>query len=228
MTNYKQLKTPRPGTTDGAGWCLRHVRNVYGIASGASTAWEGWLATKHKKTSRTMPNVSVPVWFSWTGTVSGVRKNWGHVVAWVPGRGYLSTPLSGWGQKWYPNIESVETALGASFVGWSLDLNGVSVAEELPETDEELATRVINGEFGNGAERKQKLGARYSAVQAIVNKRMSSPGSTRRTYTVKRGDTLGSIAKRYGTTWSALYAYNRKAVGSNPNVIHAGLVLTLP
>lgn len=38
-------------------------------------------------------------------------------------------------------------------------------------TDEQLADMVIAGEFGNGDERKQKLGKRYDAVQAIVDSR---------------------------------------------------------
>ena len=37
-------------------------------------------------------------------------------------------------------------------------------------SDEELARRVWSGEFGNGDTRKQKLGSRYAAVQALVNR----------------------------------------------------------
>jgi nucleoid-associated protein YgaU len=46
-------------------------------------------------------------------------------------------------------------------------------------------------------------------------------------YTVKSGDTLSSIASRfsYKGGWQALYSANRHAVGSNPNMIHAGLRL---
>lgn len=38
---------------------------------------------------------------------------------------------------------------------------------------QELACRVITGEFGNGAERKRKLGARYEVVQKRVNELLS-------------------------------------------------------
>ncbi len=38
-------------------------------------------------------------------------------------------------------------------------------------TDEQLADMVMAGKFGNGDERKQKLGKRYDAVQAIVDSR---------------------------------------------------------
>jgi len=36
----------------------------------------------------------------------------------------------------------------------------------------DLADRVINGEFGNGEERKQRLGFLYPAVQNEVNRRL--------------------------------------------------------
>ena len=53
-----------------------------------------------------------------------------------------------------------------------------NVKEFLPNTpqedlskysDEELAKMVWQGKFGNGEERKQRLGARYSVVQGLVN-----------------------------------------------------------
>lgn len=45
------------------------------------------------------------------------------------------------------------------------------------------------------------------------------------TYTVQPGDTLSSIARRFGTTWPELAALNNI---SNPNVIHVGQVLQVP
>lgn len=61
---------------------------------------------------------------------------------------------------------------------------------------------------------------------------------SRATYTVVPGDCLWSIAARAlgrGATgraidagWRAVYAANRDAIGSDPNLIHPGLVLTLP
>lgn len=49
-----------------------------------------------------------------------------------------------------------------------------SIKEELQEdlskySDEELAKMVWQGKFGNGEERKQRLGTRYSVVQCLVN-----------------------------------------------------------
>lgn len=44
-------------------------------------------------------------------------------------------------------------------------------------SDEELAKRVWAGEFGNGDERKAKLGSRYASVQALVNKGVGKPST---------------------------------------------------
>jgi len=52
---------------------------------------------------------------------------------------------------------------------------------------------VIRGEFGDGDARKQKLGGRYDAVQALVNQKLAAPVSSGQTYTVQAGDTLSSI-----------------------------------
>ena len=58
------------------------------------------------------------------------------------------------------------------------------------------------------------------------------------TYAVVPGDCLWSIAARIlgrnataravDRGWRAIYAANRDAIGSDPNLIHPGLVLSLP
>lgn len=86
-------------------------------------------------------------------------------------------------------------------------------------SDEELATKVINGEFGNGNERKQKLGNRYQNVQDIVNNKVcvtSSPVY----YKVVKGDNLTKIAKKYNTTINKIMGLNPSI--KNANKIYAG------
>src|SRR3984957_7196854 len=49
-------------------------------------------------------------------------------------------------------------------------------------------------------------------------------------YKIAAGDTLSGIAAALGTAggWPALYAANRRVIGPDPDVIHAGTVLAIP
>lgn len=51
-----------------------------------------------------------------------------------------------------------------------------------------------------------------------------------RTYVVRRGDTLGAIARNHHVKggWRALYKANRTTVGGNPNRLRVGTRLTIP
>lgn len=54
------------------------------------------------------------------------------------------------------------------------------------------------------------------------------PTTSGKVYVVKSGDSLYKIAKKYGTTWQALYNKNKTVIGGNPNLIKPGQKLTLP
>ena len=98
---------------------------------------------------------------------------------------------------------------------------GKSTSTVKPKTTEQLAEEVIAGQWGNGSDRKKRLtdaGYDYDAVQKVVNQKMAKQ-TTHVYYVVKNGDTLSSIASRYGTTWQKLQAMNGI---SNPNLIHVG------
>lgn len=51
-----------------------------------------------------------------------------------------------------------------------------------------------------------------------------------KTYTVKKGDCLSTIAKKLtgSSDWKALYQQNKSTVGSNPNLIYPGQKLQIP
>ncbi|MBQ3865320.1 MAG: LysM peptidoglycan-binding domain-containing protein, partial [Clostridia bacterium] len=49
--------------------------------------------------------------------------------------------------------------------------------------------------------------------------------SPEREVTVRPEDTLSAIARRFGTTWQALAAYNRLP---DPDLIHPGQVIRIP
>lgn len=86
----------------------------------------------------------------------------------------------------------------------------------------DLANEVIAGKYGNGDERKKALGSLYDEVQAEVNKILA--GNKEVTYTVKAGDTLSEIAKKYNTTYQELA---RKNNISDPNKIYVGQVIKI-
>ena len=115
-------------------------------------------------------------------------------------------------------------------------LNGFSKGTPTPQpapqpvkkSNEEIANEVINGLWGNGDDRKRRLteaGYDYNAVQAIVNQKVKKPSTpSYKTYIVKKGDTLSSIAKKYGTTYQKIAKDNGI---SNPNKIYVGQKLII-
>lgn len=60
----------------------------------------------------------------------------------------------------------------------------------------------------------------------------SSPApKSAKKYTVVKGDTLWGIAKKYygdGSKYKKIYDANKKVIGSDPNLIKLGQVLTIP
>ena len=108
------------------------------------------------------------------------------------------------------------------------EMNGSSTnttqAPALKSVDD-IAHEVINGMWGNGEDRKTRLtqaGYNYNDVQARVNEILGANKSTVRTYTVKKGDTLSGIAKKYNTTVDSLVKKNNI---KNRNLIYVGQVL---
>lgn len=93
----------------------------------------------------------------------------------------------------------------------------------IQKSNEELANEVIAGQWGNGDDRRNRLtqaGYNYDAVQSIVNQKLGvNRPSSQTVYTVRAGDTLSGIAKRYGTTYQRLAQVNNIA---NPNLIYVG------
>lgn len=69
-------------------------------------------------------------------------------------------------------------------------------------------------------------------AQAQEPARTGKPESTTsKTHTVKSGDCLWNIAKMFygkGSDYTKIYNANKGVIGSNPNLIYAGQVLTIP
>jgi nucleoid-associated protein YgaU len=59
------------------------------------------------------------------GTIDGIRKDWGHVVTYFPGRGFLSSPgkwTDGYGNQWFASIDAVTRWFNAPYLGFTLDI----------------------------------------------------------------------------------------------------------
>ncbi|MBA2951336.1 M23 family metallopeptidase [Streptomyces himalayensis] len=74
--------------------------------------------------------------------------------------------------------------------------------------------------------------APQSAVQSVSGKAVVAPAAksaATKTYTVKSGDCLASIAREQKVAggWKKLYKDNRKAIGADPTKIRAGLKLVV-
>lgn len=138
--SWKQTRNFNRNQKDLAGMCHRFVREGYGIPAGGpqgqqiGSAWEAWMFSKTQHKDRNFPqNVAVPIWFSHYGSYGNPKKydNWGHVVVWYPGVGYISSPPSGTGQRVLSTIAQVESMFKATYVGWTEDVNGRTVIEAL-------------------------------------------------------------------------------------------------
>lgn len=86
----------------------------------------------------------------------------------------------------------------------------------------DLAYEVLNGKYGDGEARKKALGSLYDDVQKKVNEIVGSKKST--TYTVKKGDTLITIARKFNTTYKEI---SRKNNIENVNRIYVGQILKI-
>lgn len=96
--------------------------------------------------------------------------------------------------------------------------NDVMVTIKLKQY-KEFATKVV------AVTKKSKTKARTIEDQAVPT---SGGGSS---YTVKKGDCLYNIAKKYygnGLKYTVIYNANKSVIGGNPNLIYPGQVLTIP
>lgn len=132
---WKALVPPRLGTQDMAGRCLPFAQSFFGAPIRYDYAFEAWQATQHKGgVNAPIPDVPVLLWFSHWGTYySHSRGVWeyvnaGHVVVNVPGDAIYSSPTNGFGSQRFGTVQQIERAFNATYVGWSLDINGLLVA----------------------------------------------------------------------------------------------------
>ena len=91
-------------------------------------------------------------------------------------------------------------------INGQVDINEIYYGTNTTFVDiEQIAKDVINGKYGNGQERKEKLGNLYEQVQHKVNEMLKNNEII---YIVKKGDCLSNIAKKFNTTVNKIAADN--------------------
>lgn len=142
-------------------------------------------------------------------------KYWAFYALWQ----YTSVGrLSGYNGNLDLNYFSGDKSAWDKYAGVSPSIS-TSTSKPTEKSVDELAREVIAGKYGNGDARKQALGSRYNEVQARVNKIIGT--NKAEYYTVKKGDTLWGLAKKYygnGNQYPKIKSLN----GLTSDTIYAG------
>lgn len=108
-------------------------------------------------------------------------------------------------------------------INGQVDINDIYYGTNTIFVDiEQIAKDVINGKYGNGQERKEKLGNLYEQVQHKVNEMLKHNNEI--IYIVKKGDCLCNIAKKFHTTVNKIAVDNGI---TNVDFIYAGQKLII-
>lgn len=135
--NYKQIKAFNKGQTGERLLCLKYARLAFGIAGKYDDAYAAWNGAQKKHKDRNLPSgVAVPVFWDYTTTIDGVRKNYGHVAVYLDGKVYSNPGKnSSTNPHVFNSIDEITKYFGlGAYLGWTEELNGVRVVEEIKST----------------------------------------------------------------------------------------------
>jgi len=149
---WAQKFSPNLSTEDYPGWCLRFTQTAWNAPVMYYCARDSWDASGFQHTDA-LPATSVPVYWSWWGTINGETRDWGHVAVLLPDGRVLSSPLSwsqGYGQQIVSSVDEVSRILGATYLGWTEDMNGLRVVDwsDDPQPSPLLPTQRQAGDGG--------------------------------------------------------------------------------
>lgn len=148
----------------GASGVIRHYDVTGKLCPAPYVAASKWAALKAAITGGAASGVTTAV--APSGTVSELARR---VIAGEFGNGDARRAALG---SRYSEVQAEVNRILAGGSG-----GGASQAPAADDVDD-LARRVIAGEFGNGAARKAALGDRYAEVQARVNEMLGAGGSS--------------------------------------------------
>jgi hypothetical protein len=100
--------------------CLGNVQSGFGIAGKYPTAWDAWLNTQ-QHTDPIPTGVDVPVFFSYSASIDGINKNWGHIGVRLKDGTFWSDGVI------YPSIQAYTANHLPKYVGWGESVNNVVV-----------------------------------------------------------------------------------------------------
>lgn len=119
-TQTKKFVQSRAGTTPYM--CLANVRSGYGITNLLPDAWTAWQNTEQHKNRSIPGGVDVPLFYSFTATIDGVRKNYGHINVRLANGSIWNDG------KIFANLATFEQAWGnVYYVGWGESVNNERV-----------------------------------------------------------------------------------------------------
>lgn len=168
----------------------------------------------------------------WSHYLKGLDEYPKWVANWGSNNGKPNTKPSNsgmilWQYTSKGNVSGISGSVDMNEYFGSVDIQPVGPSKPSEKkSNEEIAKEVIDGKWGNGLDRKSRLtsaGYDYSVIQAIVNKLVNGNNGKNESkpiyYTVRSGDTLSEIAKRYGTSVAQLAIWNKI---KNVNLIYKG------
>ena len=187
-----------------------YCKNVLGISNTGAPTARGILKAKEIKYFKVIKNTPdfVPKRGDiavWTGGM------WGHVAVCL-GKGnktYFETIE----QNWVPQKLTFEKH-NYNYMGpiYFLRYNTPSKPSKPKVNIDDLARRVIKGEFGTGIKRRLKLGRYYNAVQKRVNEMLAKPKAKKTVNIKKLADDV--LKGKYGNG-----AERKRKLGKNYNAV---------
>lgn len=173
----------RNRSRDWTGYCLMFVRTAFGVNAVHPSAITAWNAAKKKHTDGDIPR-GVPVF--WKGGKHG------HVALSLGGGRCISTDVKRRGYPDVVTIASIGKAWGFELLGWTEDINGVTVysppEKRTPNITEALEARVVEKRIAalkevqkKGNKRAQAAATKWLAAlneQGKANKQIASARAT--------------------------------------------------